>query len=148
MKIKALTIVIFIITLFVSCNNDEENPTQQPPSHPIEGKWSLLSVKPNFGGETIFQPGETIWEFKKQNKIQRTINIELTNYNIARLYPYHVSGTQNYQLEEADTVNFELDYMPEGQTIWTYPYRIEGDTLIMGFYSASDGGLFYKFSRY
>jgi hypothetical protein len=146
MKIKP--ILILSLLFIFSCQNDDVNPSQQPEPHPIEGKWSLLSEKPNFGDPTIFAVGEVIWEFKKQNKIQRTINIELTNYNIARLYPYHVPGEQLYHLAGEEYVVFDLDYMPEGQNQRVYPYFIEGDTLIMGDYSASDASSIFKFSRF
>lgn len=54
----------FLLTAFVftSCNNDDENLTQEPEPHPIEGKWEMLSI--TVGWDTrYFNEGDYVYQF-------------------------------------------------------------------------------------
>ncbi|MET3733032.1 hypothetical protein ABID46_002625 [Moheibacter stercoris] len=142
-----LTTILSLFTI-LSCNNDDESQQVQSDNQPIVGKWHLISKKAGMGDAITFLPNEVVWEFKNGNEIIRTINMEINNTVLALLHPYHVSGSQNYYLDEVeDRVTFDLDYMPEGQNSLTYPFRIESDTLILGEQSSYDASFIYKFAK-
>lgn len=131
----------FLLTAFVftSCKNDDENLTQEPEPHPIEGKWELLKKEGDWN-PTTYTTDEVIWTFN-QNNVEIEINIEEEEHIIrSMLFPFHVSGTYEYSINE-NQIHFELGYMPDGGYL-THPVHISSDTLIIGedYYSPTGGG--------
>jgi hypothetical protein len=138
MKINTLTILICMITLFVSCKNDDENPTQQPEAHPIEGKWELISI--TGGWNTLyFNEGDYIYQFYDDGTMIISIGEDVEVEDDFSIYGLNFTYTINDSM-----INFVSDNYPNNP-FSTY-YTIEEDSMKIGA-NISHGGNIDSFKR-
>jgi len=65
MKFRALALLMILIGLLSSCNNDDDNSLSQ---EGINGSWNLKNVTGGFIGVNIdYNQGDVIWTFNSQN---------------------------------------------------------------------------------
>jgi hypothetical protein len=65
MKFRVLALLIILIGLLSSCNNDDDNSLSQ---EGINGSWNLKNVTGGFIGVNIdYNQGDVIWTFNCQN---------------------------------------------------------------------------------
>jgi hypothetical protein len=138
-----LTILLSLFTI-LSCNNDDDNPTQQPEPHSIEGKWSLVSTKIDWSEPHLFNEGEVLWDFQPGQ-----IHIQINSQEVIPdyvLYPFHISGEfASYEInDEINEIKISVYYLDEQPRIYIYPYEIVSDTLKIGYEFSSTGGVSLK----
>jgi len=99
MRTKIYGVLLFMgLGVLVSCNNDDDNPSQKEES--ISGVWHLENVSGGFTGVDLdYSKGEVKWTFNEGNK---TLVIE---NNIMTTGPKDIhagldSGTYPYTIEE------------------------------------------------
>ncbi|MET3733031.1 hypothetical protein [Moheibacter stercoris] len=138
-----LTILLSLFTI-LSCNNDD-NPTQPPEPHPIEGKWSLVFISGGLNPSMNFNMEDIVWDFKNDETMNVELRIGVEPHPADTFIPPFLGSDYTYNI---NTI--------EGEIVLTsilYPtihyeknFIIDQDTLEI-FENPGADGLYRKFIR-
>ncbi|MFA5619869.1 MAG: hypothetical protein WDA08_06145 [Weeksellaceae bacterium] len=169
MKTIILTISIILSSaLYISCNNNDDEPTPIPiEENGISGKWALAYRNTYGMGEAEYQAeyGDLFLEFNlENNKVKIISSLDMTvPENIQLTGHFRQAGEYDFALEEdielyegffyENIVKLNLPYLYQGNDYWfEFPYWVQGDTLKIGESDyppqADDGGsVWYRFVK-
>lgn len=125
--------ILLILFTILSCNNDDENPTQQPEPHPIEGKWELISI--TGGWDTrYFNEGDYIYQFYNDGTM-----IISKGENVEEEDDLSIYGLNFTYTTEDSIINFVSDNYPNNP--FSTDYHIEDNTMKFGSDITSGGNI-------